>query len=33
MLQNAARQQVVEVLGGKDGQAYQKSSLRACQVM
>ncbi|WP_425266740.1 hypothetical protein [Brevibacillus fortis] len=24
---------MVEVLGGKDGQAYQKSSLRACQVM
>ncbi|MFF0825974.1 ORF6C domain-containing protein [Brevibacillus sp. NPDC003359] len=28
VLQTAARQQVVEVLGGKDGQAYQNSSLR-----
>ncbi|MFF2528551.1 ORF6C domain-containing protein [Brevibacillus sp. NPDC058079] len=28
VLQNAARQRVVEVLGSKDGQAYQNSSLR-----
>ncbi|GEC93810.1 ORF6C domain-containing protein [Brevibacillus brevis] len=28
LLQNAARQQAVQVLGGKDGQAYQDSSLR-----
>ncbi|MED1784258.1 ORF6C domain-containing protein [Brevibacillus fortis] len=28
LLQNAARYQVVQVLGGKDGQAYQNTSLR-----